>query len=368
MILERLGRRRVWLILAVAAIGAGAVAASAAWTTRLESGSGSRLGDALAWRSRLAAIKATGGLPDLSIADVVRMMRQPGGFGLEAVVHGVSADGAIRNPYVTDADQRAAEPLFTQRCAGCHGADGGGTHGAPLNRSGLRHGDSDLALYKVVRDGIPGTAMPATTNLSFQERWQVAGFVRALQLRHSREPATERPSLDVHVDAEEITVGGSSPDAWTTYSGSIDGWRYTSLADITPNNVSQLKLHWVQQFENDDPIQASPIVVGGVIFTTVPPSNVVALDAHTGTLIWRHTRREPDNLPLCCRRVNRGLAIFGNVLFWQSLDGHLLAINANSGQVLWETQVADPADGFTMTGAPLVADRLVVVGVAGRRW
>ena len=68
---------------------------------------------------------------------------------------------------------------------------------------------------------------------------------------------------------------------------------------------------------------------------------------------------------MCCGRVNRGLAVLGSTLFWGSFDGYLIALDANTGKVTWQTQVADPSDGYTMTGAPLVANRLVVVGVAG---
>ena len=172
--------------------------------------------------------------------------------------------------------------------------------------------------------------------------------------------------LDIRVSAEQVLAAGSKTDEWLTYSGSLDGRRYSPLTELTPANVSQLQLRWVHQFDSSEPIiEATPLVVNGVIFTTEPPSSVVALDARSGKVIWRYSRSLPTDLPTCCGRVNRGLAVLGSTLFWGSLDGYLFALDANTGKVMWQTQVANPSDGYTMTGAPLVVNRLVVVGVAG---
>ena len=91
----------------------------------------------------------------------------------------------------------------------------------------------------------------------------------------------------------------------------------------------------------------------------------MALDAKTGEVIWKYQRPIADDLPLCCGKVNRGLAILDNSLFFASLDGYLVAIDANTGKVNWQTQVANPSDGFSLTGAPLIVNHSVVIGVAG---
>src|SRR5208282_1697823 len=98
---------------------------------------------------------------------------------------------------------------------------------------------------------------------------------------------------------------------------------------------------------------------------TESASEVVALDAKTGEVRWRYRRNLPDKLPIEVFRSNRGLAVLGNVLFLGSLEGFLVAINATNGSVIWQTVVANPSEGFTMTGAPLIANGSVVVGVAG---
>jgi alcohol dehydrogenase (cytochrome c) len=319
----------------------------------------------MAWRVRLFTLKVAGDVPELSWNELLQMTRQQGGFALEGITrYGLSVEGSVRNPFVTKDDLHAGASIFRQYCALCHGGEGAGGRGPELNHS-LKHGDSDVAIYKVLRDGIPDTPMVPVA-LSFAERWQVVGYVRWLQLQKSESARSEPAPLDIRVSAEQVLAAGSNPDEWLTYSRSLDGRRYAPLTELTPANVSQLQLRWVHQFDSSElNNEATPLVVKGVIFTTEPPSTVVALDARSGNVIWRYRRSLPPDLPVCCGRVNRGLAVLGGVLYWTSFDGYLVALNANTGEVMWQTQVASASDGYTMTGAPLVANRLVVVGVAG---
>jgi alcohol dehydrogenase (cytochrome c) len=309
--------------------------------------------------------KARGDISDLSWRELWFMSRARGGFGLEGfIAQGFSLDGTITNPYVTSEDHQTGARIFRERCAVCHGNQGAGGYAPQLNRSRLTHGDSDFAIYKIVRDGIPQTGMNAVA-MSLQERWQVIGYLRTLRLAASSQNTEQLPPIDIQVSREQIRAAGNNPDQWLTYSGSLDGRRYTPLAQINSENVSQLQVRWVHQFDTtEQKNEATPIVAGGVVFTT-EGSDVVALDAGSGEVRWRYSRSLPDKLPACCGRVNRGLAILGNMLYLGSLEGYLVAINATNGSVIWQTEVASPSDGFTMTGAPLIVDGSVVVGVAG---
>ena len=132
----------------------------------------------VSWRAKLYAQKLTGGMPDFSWNELLQMTRQQGGFGLgDMALHGMSLEGAVHNPHVTPDDLAAGARIFRENCAVCHGGEGTGGHGPALNHSGLKHGDSDLAIYKVVRDGVPDTAM-VPVPLDFTERWQVVAYVR----------------------------------------------------------------------------------------------------------------------------------------------------------------------------------------------
>ena len=262
-------------------------------------------------------------------------------------------------------DRKAGARIFRQRCSGCHGADGsGGSVGPSLTRSQYNHGDSDLAIYKVLRDGIPGTAMQ-NVGLTLYGRLQVIAYLRSLQEQLSRERKPEASPLAIQVSNERLLAAGTNPDEWLMYSGSYNGWRHTPASELTPMNVAQLSMRWVKQFDIDDPnIEATPLVIDGTIFTTTDPGHVFALDARTGAMIWEYKRPIPSGLPIVFR-VNRGLAVQESTLFFGSLDGYLVAINASDGKVIWQTSVANPSDGYSITGAPLVVNHSVLVGLAG---
>jgi alcohol dehydrogenase (cytochrome c) len=226
------------------------------------------------------------------------------------------------------------------------------------------HGDSDLAIYKVLRDGIPGTAMQSA-GLTLLERLQVTAHLLSLQSQLSKDRDSEASRLAIQVSNERLLAAGANPDEWLMYSGSYNGWRHTSLAEMTPANVAQLSMRWVKQFEiNDLNIEATPLVIDGTIFTVLDPGHIEAFDAKTGATIWEYKRAVPSGLPVEFP-VNRGLAVRGSTLFFGSLDGYLVAIGANDGRVIWQTSVASPSDGYSISVAPLVVNHSVVVGVSG---
>src|SRR5262249_23185824 len=160
-----------------------------------------------------------------------------------------------------------------------------------------KHGDSDLAIYKILRDGIPGTAMPSA-GLSLDKLLQVVANVKTLRAHVSDNRDVEAPREAIQVSSERLLAAGANPDEWLMYSGSYDGWRHTSLAEIAPANVAQLRLRWIKQFDsNDRAIEATPLAIGGIVFTVAPISSVVALDARTGDVIWEYKRPMRADLP-----------------------------------------------------------------------
>jgi alcohol dehydrogenase (cytochrome c) len=318
----------------------------------------------ISWRAQIYSRKALGEIPELSWAELLRMTAEERGFGLSQVIAwGQSVDATLTSPYTSRGDWEAGGHLFREHCARCHGPDGRGALGPSLARLGYKSGDSEVAIYRVLTDGIAGTAM-AAANLSFADRWRVVDYLRTLQL-HSGNADDEGSSLNINVTSEQIKGVSDSPGEWLSYSGSLNGWRYSSLSEITPANASQLRLRWVHQFTFSEPFEPTPLVVGGAIFVTEPPATVVALDAKTGSVIWEYKRPIPADLPIETSRVNRGLAILDNSLFFGRLDGYLIALDANTGTVKWQTQVARSSDGYSLTGAPLIVNHSVVIGVAG---
>ena len=317
---------------------------------------------AISCRAALYLEKAEGKFPDLSWSEIWAISQPKMGFNC---VEGRSWDASFQfSSIASPDDRRAGARIFHDRCSGCHGNDGsGGSVGPSLTRSAYLHGDSDLAIYKTLRDGVLDTAMPRA-ELPLSELLQVMSYVKSLQAHLPEEPESLRPTISV--SNETLNAAGKNPDEWLTYSGSYDGRRYTSLAQITPANVNQLRLQWIKQFDiNQQSIEATPLVVNGVIFMIADAEHVLALNAKTGAVIWEYKRPIPRDLPLAFGLVSRGLAVSGSMIFFGTLDGNLIAINAADGKFVWETPVANRSSGYSITGAPLAINGLVIVGVSG---
>jgi alcohol dehydrogenase (cytochrome c) len=318
---------------------------------------------ALVCRARLYEQKAKGELPDMSWTELLQLTALGRGYHC---TEGSSLESSLQfSTEANDDDRKEGARLFHERCSACHGVDGSGTPFAPpLNLPQYGHGDSDLAIYKILRDGIPGTGMQSA-GLTLLERLQVVSHLRTLQSRRPEASKRQVPPLAIEVSSESLLAAGTNPGEWLMYSGSYNGWRYSPSAQITPANIARLNMRWVAQFNMNNPnIESTPLVIDGTIFTAVDAGRVIALNAKTGATIWEYKRPIPPGLPIEFR-VNRGLAALGHTLFFCSLEGYLVAINANDGKVIWQTLVANPSDDYSMTVAPLVVNRSVVVGVSG---
>jgi alcohol dehydrogenase (cytochrome c) len=161
-------------------------------------------------------------------------------------------------------------------------------------------------------------------------------------------------------------VAGGRPGEWLTYSHSYSGQRHSPLAEITRENVAKLRPAWQRQLlTSAERVQTSPIVRGSTMFVTEPPNRVLALDARSGHVHWTYSRDLPQNIKLCCSPTNRGVALLGDRVYVGTLDAHLVALDARTGKVQWDIAVANPAAGFSITGAPLAVGDMIVTGVAG---
>src|SRR5688572_376872 len=174
--------------------------------------------------------------------------------------------------------------------------------------------------------------------------------------------------VQAQVPYDRILRSADEPHNWLTHSGNYNGNRYSTLTQITPDNVRNLELQWVLQVITrgaSDKWEATPLVVDGVLYTVRPPNDVVAADAVSGRVFWTYNHQNAQAARVCCGRVNRGLAILGDSLFMGTVDGRLLALNAKTGQVLWNVPVGRPEAGYSVTVAPLIVKDKVVAGPAG---
>jgi alcohol dehydrogenase (cytochrome c) len=168
------------------------------------------------------------------------------------------------------------------------------------------------------------------------------------------------------VTFDRILHADREPQNWLTYSGTVNGQRYSPLTQITPGNVKNLELQWVWQAHSLEKFETTALVVDGILYTVQAPNDVYALDAVTGRIFWSLAYTPAPEARVCCGRVNRGLAILGDTLYMGTLDAHLLAIDAKNGRILWNTTVGNAlTDRYAITHAPLIVKDKVIVGTAG---
>jgi len=168
-------------------------------------------------------------------------------------------------------------------------------------------------------------------------------------------PVTYERIRDAHLDAGN----------WLTYSGQYNSQRYSPLTGIHRRNVNRLRVKWAYQLRTLNAVETSPLVVDGVMYLTRSPSDVIALDAETGRPYWTYEHPLADEVRFCCGRQNRGVAILGERLYLGTLDARLVALDSKTGNVLWDVEVGDPNNGYSITGAPLVVKDKVITGVGG---
>jgi alcohol dehydrogenase (cytochrome c) len=165
-----------------------------------------------------------------------------------------------------------------------------------------------------------------------------------------------RPIGAQNVEPKELL--NPPANAWLTYHGEYNGQRHSKLAQITPENVSQIKQVW--HFQTSQVLKASPIVADGVIYITAP-DNLWAIDAHTGKELWHHQHTKNNAFHI----GHRGAAIYKDTVYLTTPDCHLIALSTRNGEVKWDVLIADSGKGYWSTNAPLVIRNHVIVGVAG---
>ncbi len=169
------------------------------------------------------------------------------------------------------------------------------------------------------------------------------------------------------VDDARLAAAGSDPANWLTHGRSWSEQRYSPLAQIDEGSVARLGPAWVHETGETRGHEATPLVADGVMYTTLPWSIVLALDAATGRELWRHDPEVPKawGRHACCDVVNRGVALYRGRAYVGTLDGRLIALDAKSGARVWETLTIDRARPYTITGAPRAAAGLVFIGNGG---
>ena len=181
-------------------------------------------------------------------------------------------------------------------------------------------------------------------------------------------PPLPHPHLPL-VTSQDLLDGFKNPERWLTFSGNYSGQRHSPLKQITPDNVRRLTAQWTFQAEGmaiGRGFEATPLILDGVMYVSGTGNYAWAVDMRTGRQIWRYRRVLPSGLTYGGGNpANRGLAALGDRLFMGTLDAHLIALDRNTGQVVWDVPVDDFKTGHAITAAPLVIKDKVIVGNSG---
>lgn len=151
---------------------------------------------------------------------------------------------------------------------------------------------------------------------------------------------------------------------WLMIRRTYDGAGFSPLAEITPDNVKRLRPVWVFSTGETKVHESAPIVNNGVMFVSTPNNQVIAIDALSGNILWRYHRPRPAGA-FVSHETNRGVALYGDKVYFAAGEAVLIALNAKTGREVWATTVANNKEAYYITLAPLVAGGKVMVGASG---
>src|ERR1700716_234445 len=164
---------------------------------------------------------------------------------------------------------------------------------------------------------------------------------------------------------DRLNAADKNANGFLLTNGNYAQTRFHPARQIGRDNVKNLHVAWIFQTEVKESLETSPIVVDGVMFVTTSFSHVYALDAKTGAEIWHYKHKMGPVTTYCCGPNNRGVQVLGDLVYLATLDAKLVALNAKTGDVVWQSDIADPELGYSETMAPTVIKDKVLIGTNG---
>jgi len=187
----------------------------------------------------------------------------------------------------------------------------------------------------------------------------------SLLLIFAAAPSLAQVPKKINVSQDQLTKAGSDTRNWLHTQGNYAQTRFYPGAQISTENVRKLRPAFVFQTEVVESMETAPIVVDGVMYLTTSYNHVYAIDAASGKEYWHYKHKMGPVTTFCCGPNNRGVAISGGKLYMGTLDAKLVALDAQSGKVVWQMQIADPEKGYSETMAPTVVEDKVLIGTNG---
>jgi alcohol dehydrogenase (cytochrome c) len=318
----------------------------------------------IAWRFTVLKEKLSGQIPEIPLPLLIKWMKPGSPVYVGRLANSANVNVSIVNLHDDPQSAAAGAKVYGRICIECHGDNATGRTGPSLVAA-VRN-LTDWKFFSTVKWGRPKTIMMPQP-LTDLEIWQVYAFIKktSMEVAVAEKASNPGPAPISPVTADMLSSTDQSSE-WLVYAGNYASQRHSAHSQITPQNVQNLRLAWAAQLNSAEPsLESSPIVHGGRMFVTQSPEGVTALDVRTGASLWEFHRPVPDNIPLCCGAQNRGIALLNDTVYVGTLDAHLIALDANTGQKRWEVTVGKWQDGYSITGAPLAIDDRIVVGVGG---
>ena len=309
---------------------------------------------------------------------------------------GLTAAAASAANVYTGGSASAGAAVFATSCSKCHGANLGGGSAPALLGASIKTGyKTPSALYDFIKTQMPEDH-PNT--LSTKQYMDVTAFILAknsmtgsktksvdaaaagttsIEIIRAAPPTTKQfsavpggaPAVNVS-DAMMHDAAGNDAD-WLIQGRTYDNQRYSTLTQIDATNIDKLTPVALVQTGITASFETTPVVVKGVMYLTTPvvaqKMKIMAVKADTGERIWE-TTYNLGNFQICCGPVNRGPAVAYGMVYSLTLDNKLIALDAATGKLKWQSSVADSKVGYSETMAPIAHDGKIIIGSAGGEW
>ena len=212
------------------------------------------------------------------------------------------------------------------------------------------------------------------------ERHEAAGTtVKKTEPAAPKAEAAEKSGPVGAVTEDHLLAAADNNSNWLMYGRTYDAHRYSPLKQINKNNVRRLISQWTFQTGVLDGFECTPLVLDGIMYLTTPWNHAYAIDCKTGSQLWHYQKSLPENMALCCDAVNRGFAAWGERLYMTTLDAHLVCLDRNTGEEVWDTPITVTGDdgkeikdiyklAYSATVAPLVVKGKVIMGISGAEY
>ncbi|WP_415894300.1 PQQ-dependent methanol/ethanol family dehydrogenase [Neptuniibacter sp. PT8_73] len=190
------------------------------------------------------------------------------------------------------------------------------------------------------------------------KKFALSALVAAMSVAGTAQAGvTDKDIVNDQMTVEDVVTNGMGPR----------GQRYSPMTKINTKTVKDMRPVWAFSFggEKQRGQESQPVVKDGVMYVTASYSRVFAVDANTGEELWEYNARLPDGIMPCCDVINRGVALYDDLVIFGTLDAKLVALNAKTGKVVWKKKVEDYKAGYSITAAPLIAKGKVITGVSG---